>query len=573
MNGGFNQRTRNYWIALKRGVGIVVCLFLWVSSGHLWAQGDGVDLKHPVKVTGGINAHTGFYTAFGAPNRRPPFTYALQANLNFKVLGMIDVPFTASFSQQQAAFTQPFNQYGISPKYKWITAHIGWRNMTFSDFTLAGHTFLGGGVELTPGKWKFAAMAGRLRKPIEEATALAEGATTSYGRMGYGVMAGYENKGDAIELFMFRARDNAQSISTPTQSPDVTPEEGLVMGARGKKRLGKKLEVEAEYAQSAVTRDIRGPLAAQEGGIAYFGPLFQQRSGSASHAAYQGKLAYKGKGFNLALKYKHIDTDYRTLGAYFFNNDLEDATLNGATSLFKQQVSLSASVGGQRNDLARIKATRNSRLIYAGNLGYAPSQAWNFSLNGSNFSSFLKVDQNILTDSLNFYQVTRNAGANAMHTFGGDNARQSLSANVSYQNAVGRKEYSIVPENATDFYNLAAAHTVKFKAQGLDLSSMVSYTHTLIPGTVTTFLGPTLGLGKSILAKKGKLSYRTSFQSVFNNGTLSTTVFTNRINGTYKAGEHHGFQASLEFLRKAAIATTAAPLSEMRGTIGYSFNF
>lgn len=547
----------------------------FICQCALWAQGGEFDFKHPLKVSGGFNAGTGFYTSFGAPNRRPPFTYQLQANLNCKVLGVIDVPFTASFSQQQATFTQPFNQVGISPKYKWITTHIGYRNMTFSDFTLAGHTFLGGGVELTPKNWKISGVVGRFRKPIEESLALAEGGTTAYRRMGYGFLLGYEKNGNGIEASVFKARDVVNSITAPTVSPDVTPEEGLVMGIKGKKRLGKKLDIEAEYAQSAVTRDTRGPIANLEGpsSITYFGPLFEQRSGSASHAAYQGKIGYKAKAFNLGLKYKHVDTDYRTLGAYFFANDVEDATLNGSTSLFKQKVSLAGSVGGQRNDLAHIKATRNSRLIYSANIVYAPNQAWNFSLNGSNFSSFLKVDQNILTDSLNFYQVTRNAAFNAMHSFGEDDAKQSISGNVSYQNAVGRKEYSIVPESTTDFYNVALAHSLKKKSLGLDFNTMVSYTHTILPGTTTTFMGPTVGVSKALLKKKVKVTFRTSYQTVFNNAALSSTVWTNRLNGTYKVGEHHGLTASIDFLKKSSFAATSTNLREMRGTLGYSFNF
>lgn len=544
--------------------------------GVQFLRGQDIDFKHPIKFSGGLNANAGFYTAFGAPNRRPPFTYALQANLGIKLFGIIDAPFSASFSQQQAGFTQPFNQVGISPKYKWVTAHIGYRNMTFSDFTLAGHTFLGGGVELTPKNWKISAVGGRFKKAIEEADALANGATTTYQRFGYGLLLGYEKNGNGIEGSIFTAKDQVNSIAAPVVNGDVTPEQGLVMGLKGKKKLGKKIDFEAEFAQSAVTRDTRGPIATNEGGsssLAYFGPLFQQRSGSASHAAYQGKIAYKAKAFNLALKYKHIDTDYRTLGAYFFNNDVEDATLNGSTSLFKSKLSLSASLGGQRNDLAHIKATRNSRLIYSANVGYAPSQDWNFSLNGSNFSSFLKVDQNILTDSLNFYQVTRNAAFNAMHTFGGDEAKQSISGNVSYQNAVGRKEYSIVPESNTDFYNLAIAHTLKKKTLGIDINSMVSYTHTIIPGTTTSFLGPTVGVSKSLMEKKAKLTLRTSFQTVFNNGKLSSTVWSTRLNGNYKVGEHHGLTASIDFLAKSTLAASVTQLHEMRGTVGYSFNF
>ena len=202
-----------------------------------------------------------------------------------------------------------------------------------------------------------------------------------------------------------------------------------------------------------------------------------------------------------------------------------------------------------------------------------PNQDWNFSLNGSNFSSFLKVDQNVLTDSLNFYQVTRNAGFTGLRNFGNDDIKQSLSASVSYQNAVGRKEYSIIPDNVTDFYNLALAHSAKNKKLGMDFNTMVSYTHTISSGSVTTFLGPTFGVSKSLLQKKAKLTFRTSYQTVFMAGALSSTVFTTRLSGTYKLGKHHGITAGTDFLRKSAYSGTSTNLSELRGTVGYSFNF
>jgi polysaccharide deacetylase 2 family uncharacterized protein YibQ len=107
----------------------------------------------------------------------------------------------------------------------------------------------------------------------------------------------------------------------------------------------------------------------------------------------------------------------------------------------------------------------------------------------------------------------------------------------------------------------------------MDFNTMASYTHTILPGTTTSFLGPTFGIGKSLMQKKAKVMFRTSFQTVFIDGSLSSTVFTNRLNGNYKLGKHHGITASIEFLRKSAISTTATKLSEMRGSVGYSFNF
>lgn len=538
-----------------------------------YGQGD-FDFKHPIKVSGGATANTGLYTAFGAPSRRDPFSYQLNINLNFKLLGQIDMPFSAGFSQQESNFSQPFNQYGISPKYKWATVHIGYRNLTFSELTLAGHTFLGGGVELTPGKWKIGAMYGRLRRSIEEADALAEGAQPAFRRMGAGVMVGYENKGDAIEVSLFQASDVLSSIRPIVdENTTTTPESNLVMGIRGKKKLAKKLDLEAEYARSAVTRDTRSPQAEGNSSIAYFGPLFDQKTSSAVHPAMQGKLTYKGKAFNLNLKYRRIDTDYRTLGAYFFNNDLEDATVNLTTNLFQKKVSLAGSIGGQRNNLQADKATQNSRLIGSLNLGYAPNQDWNFSLTGSNFTSYLKVDRDILSDSLNFYQVTRNVGGNILHNFGSEDRPQNFGINIALQSAVGRQEYSIDADSKTDFLNIAVSHVVKFKPIGFDIQSMGSFTHTIMPEQTSTFFGPVVGFNKVLWGKKLKATYRASYQTVLVDGAVNSTVFTNRLNATVKLGEHHGLSGGVDFLRKQSQSATSTTFSEMRGLAGYSFNF
>ncbi|MEQ8338575.1 MAG: hypothetical protein RIA62_14560 [Cyclobacteriaceae bacterium] len=45
------------------------------------------------------------------------------------------------------SFQQPFNQYGMSPTYKNVTAHIGFRSMNFSRYSLAGHLFLVPGLK------------------------------------------------------------------------------------------------------------------------------------------------------------------------------------------------------------------------------------------------------------------------------------------------------------------------------------------------------------------------------------------------------------------------------------------
>lgn len=122
----------------------------------------------------------------GKDSRRDPYFWMVGANLNISVYG-INIPLSATISQQNKSFTQPFNQYGLSPRYKDVTVHLGYRSMMFSNFSLGGSMFLGSGVEVNPkNSWvRVAAFYGRLVKPISASgvSGLMVGVPT-YGRWG-----------------------------------------------------------------------------------------------------------------------------------------------------------------------------------------------------------------------------------------------------------------------------------------------------------------------------------------------------------------------------------------------------
>jgi len=153
----------------------------------------------PMSFSGSVDATAIFYNANGIPNRYLPFNYVLSGSPVISVYGW-QIPFSFIIGKQQNSFTQPFNQFGMSPTYKWITIHAGYRSLNFSLFTLAGHTFLGAGVELTPGKFRFAAMYGQLNKatPLDTAQALYL-STFSYKRMGMDVKVGYGTQNNFID--------------------------------------------------------------------------------------------------------------------------------------------------------------------------------------------------------------------------------------------------------------------------------------------------------------------------------------------------------------------------------------
>ena len=49
--------------------------------------------------------------------------------------------------------------------------------------------------------------------------------------------------------------------------------------------------------------------------------------------------------------YERIDPNYKTLGAYFFNNDLENITVNASQTIFDNKLNLSVNAGLQQDNL------------------------------------------------------------------------------------------------------------------------------------------------------------------------------------------------------------------------------
>lgn len=127
----------------------------------------------PLKISGGFSANSVFYNS-SQDSGREAFTYFLQGNINISYMAL-SVPISYSYSNQgsQLDYEVPFkfNRLSLHPKYKWVQAHIGDVAMSFSPYTLSGHQFTGGGIELTPkGDFKIAAMAGRLLKALASAS-------------------------------------------------------------------------------------------------------------------------------------------------------------------------------------------------------------------------------------------------------------------------------------------------------------------------------------------------------------------------------------------------------------------
>ena len=545
---------------------------------------ETIGREKPLRISGGISANQIFYSASGIDSRRDPYSYFLSGNLNFDLYGW-SMPLSFSFSNQKLSFQQPFNQYGLHPTYKWITGHIGFVSMNFSPYTLSGHLFKGVGVDVAPaGKFTYSAMYGRLQKAVEADSSLEGGGQAAFRRMGYGFKVGYRNGGDYANAILFRAKDEAGSLSFIPADAEIAPQENLVLSIGAGKTFLKRLLLSAELAGSAFTRDHRSPESAGRSPYHWFGNLYTPRSSSTYYKAFKSALSYRGNFYTVGLGYERIDPEYRTLGAYYFNNDLENLTVNTTTALFKGKVSLGLNVGLQQNNLDAEKISTMRRMVGSASVGYAASERLNLNASYSNFQTFTNIrpqfeQQNQLTpyenlDTLNFTQISQSANLNASYVLSADKERrQNLSMNLSFQDAADKQGNGSM-HAGTQFYNLNTAYSMNLAPKQMSVTGALNYSHNQMDTIASIAVGPTLASSRSFFEKKLRASLSATANNSYSNGNLQSRVISLRGSSSYKIQKQHNFNLSLVGLnRRSKRAEGMQSFLEFTATLGYSYNF
>src|SRR5690606_30327853 len=138
--------------------------------------------------------------------------------------------------------------------------HMGYRNVQFSPYTLAGHRMLGGGLELKPGKLRFGFMYGRLNRAtvvdsILSTSLLATYPKPTYTRMAYATKLGYGTDRSHFDLSFLRGWDDKTSLN-PDLRDSTAAAENTALGLGWRIALGKNLSLQSDLGVSLYTNDI-----------------------------------------------------------------------------------------------------------------------------------------------------------------------------------------------------------------------------------------------------------------------------------------------------------------------------
>src|SRR5690606_22477290 len=147
----------------------------------------------------------------------------------------------------------------------------------------------------------------------------------------------------------------------------------------------------AEVATSALTRDTRAATTKHDHVFAHTGSLFTPRVSSTYDQAFKATFDYQHRGWLLGVAYERVDPGYRTLGAYYFNNDLEHVVVNGSAGMLQGRLNVAMSVGVQRDNLEKEKFSTMRRVTSSINVNYLSSDKLNLTASYSGFQSYANI--------------------------------------------------------------------------------------------------------------------------------------------------------------------------------------
>ncbi|QSE98721.1 porin family protein [Fulvivirga lutea] len=541
---------------------------------------ESIGQSKPIEVSGGLSLSNIIYAADGIDQRRDPYTYFASGNVTLSLYGW-SVPFSFAFSNQNSSFQQPFNQYGLHPTYKWITGHIGYTSMSFSPYTLNGHLFLGAGVDLQPtDKLSISAMYGRLQKAVQP-DSTNESVLPAFHRTGFGLKTSYGSASDNVTFIFFSATDDENSLNYVPESLEVLPRENLVLSLAGSKTIVPNLVLKGEFATSALTRDKRAASYEPSNKNIFSTGIFNQKQSTGYYNAYNLGVSYAFSTFSIGAGYERIDPGYETLGAYFFNNNLENITANANTALFSGKVNVGVNAGLQRDNLDGEKVSSMSRFVGSMNVGYTPSNRLNIAVNYSSFNTYTNIrsqfqDINQLTpydnlDTLNFTQISQSVNSNVNYMLSTNEARrQNINVNITYQNAAD-EQGGVEQNSGSQFYMFNAAYNLSIVPTNTSFTLAFNYNKNEAAGLNSTTLGPTLGINKTLLDKKMRTGLSVSLNNAYTNNQLVNRVVNYRLTGSYTLKKKHAFNISAVALNRTTVGEDGAvDFLEFTGTIGYN---
>jgi len=491
-------------------------------------------------------------------------------------IGSTILPFSANYSNTGLEFTQPFNQFGFSPAYKNFTAHLGYRNLQYSEYIFAGVTFLGGGFDYQLKKLRLGAFYGRFNKAIDPDAAAAAGVSytvlPTYLRMGYGFKLGFGSERKHIDLVVTKFQDDTLSLKKRPALQTVRPGDNISASVVSKFSLLKNFYVETEGAISVYTEDIQQKRITPDSSVVWLKKLIVLNSSTSVNPAANVAIGYRGKVFGLSFKSDYIGANYRSLGAYFLQNDLFRTSINPSFQLLENRVSLSGTWGLQNDNLANQKAYKTTRTFQSARLMVRPVSQMVLQFNYSDYGTSQTSGLVQLNDSIRMSQVNRNIGGNISLNFPSKIISTNINVNGQIQSLDDLNQFT-AKFIKSEISTVSAGANFSYDRIGFTTGLNFVYSDVVTAINQITSIGPGITLGWSHKKSGLRINAASNYQSRTKDGKSDGTLisFNSTINYNIRKKHRLSVRQILNINSTSSTSIYAYQQNRIGFTYGYSF--
>lgn len=467
------------------------------------------------------------------PNMKFGKNFSLPLNFNFAMKPTNYAgPYAGIKKQSFGQFiTNPMNNFGLNPKYKWAEFLIGTQYLNYSELSTGDIGVFGAGFDLRPGTYIIKFFDGISQQGINY---FSGPPTTSgaYKRKNWMLSLGKAREGKYELAFNFvKAKDDSNSVTTRPLT--IKPQEGFTMSFVGKAFFKKGWYVNAEGAQSLYTKNL---LLPEDTSKPSFKPFIKAHTSTVKDYAADFGAGKKSQNFDIGVKLKYIGAGFQTPGYPFMLPDRFDYTINTRFNAVKDstggyKMNVVASVGQRVNN---VSSTTLKAKQFIANLNWFTqfNEHWNLNISYNNFG--FETPSGI--NPYGIKNVSNDFGVNPSYTWSNEKIIHLMSLNYNYSKY---NERDVITGNITsnNTHTALLTYVPTFLQKNISPDFSLMYFYNSVPGFKLTLITFSAGVGTQAIKKKMNLRAQAQYNYSKTNSFKNNNNIVATLNCDWKVSE------------------------------------
>lgn len=532
---------------------LVIVLF---SSTYIYAQTEFASFR------GSASLSQDFYSVDGIDSRRPGNVSRAIMRMTVSVYDQIQIPFELYLSSEQNRFAHPFNQFGMSPQITdWLKFHAGYFSSQISKLTFGDLRILGGGVELSPGKFRLKFIYGRSHDGIGPDSS--RGYKGSYDQMLYAASIGYASSEKSyLNLNIMHAADDSTTLVY--DSLRISPTENLNISLNFAIEFSEAIRLESEVAIGAYTNNTLADSLSTDISVPSF--LFTPNYASqVDGAAILSLFITPAKNWGFSVNTKWIGPGYITQGYAQLQNDVIEYYIAPYAHLFNRKLNINGTLGYKSNNLRNNHIAQTERSTGSLNIGYQITDKLGLDIlyNYNGIKSSGAIDSFKVSNIFNLISIS------PKYMFNAFNGMNNIILNYTNQDAIDDNPLTKT-STAYDTKNISYVHSIYFPSS-LNFTLNLLFSKTSLSESAIEIMNFNATVGHQFLDNKLSTSLGLGYNIVTTVKKDFQTLF--QIFLSYSLDDYGTLSFNLTNNNYRASAPYAPSYTELNGSFQYSISF